>query len=467
MKKIFTPILFAAMAMMSIVAAHAVTDGQIYEAVNGIKIANQWIFDRVHTSDAYMENPICNQRARTAVMSDGVIYVARSEAQQAIVGTDTISQSIIYRFNAADGSSMSPLPVTLNGRPYGAFLGVASIGRDNFGHLWVAPMTSNVQMKIPVYQLNAETGELTLITEMDKGDAPQRTDYLDVMGDITREKAECNIMTAAGASAAPGFPQLYRWHAEMGSDVFEGGFDGDPYVAFTIFYPETKTGFSLAPVVKMCLGSSPESMYSGELFYIDCFDTAPVLYDVSGSVVDSFEGVDSSLQPQFSANGVTEFTIENRNMLAYAKAAYDGNGNGCQLNVVELGEGQSLGGMTKYWQLPADSLGKVSDGGLRVNCYQVDKSEEAGSEVATLFMFKAYNGMGVYKIGKNVGGDTPTPLTGDVNKDGIVNVSDVTELINMILGSATPDAAVGDLNGDGTINVSDVTELINIILASA
>jgi hypothetical protein len=56
---------------------------------------------------------------------------------------------------------------------------------------------------------------------------------------------------------------------------------------------------------------------------------------------------------------------------------------------------------------------------------------------------------------------------GDVNDDGQVNVSDVTVLINMILGTVTMNDAVADVNADGQVNVSDVTALINIILGVA
>ena len=54
--------------------------------------------------------------------------------------------------------------------------------------------------------------------------------------------------------------------------------------------------------------------------------------------------------------------------------------------------------------------------------------------------------------------------TGDINGDGEINVSDVTALINKILGSSTYSDASCDINGDGEINVSDVTALINLIL---
>ena len=224
MKKI---LLFTLLIAATVASAWAVTDGQTYEPVNGIKIVNQWIFDRVHSGTAYTSNDICNQRARTATMDQGIIYVARSEERAVIVGSDTISQSVIHRFSAVDGRQLEDLPLTLDGAPYGRFLGVASIGKDNFHHIWVAPMTSTVQQYVPVYLVDIETGELTLVVEMDKGDAPQRTDYLDVMGDITLEEAECNIMTVAGSTADPGFPTIYRMHADQGGE-WEGGFDGDP-----------------------------------------------------------------------------------------------------------------------------------------------------------------------------------------------------------------------------------------------
>lgn len=55
-------------------------------------------------------------------------------------------------------------------------------------------------------------------------------------------------------------------------------------------------------------------------------------------------------------------------------------------------------------------------------------------------------------------------IVGDVNCDGRVNVSDVSTLINMILGMETMNQESADVNADGRVNVSDVATLINIIL---
>jgi len=281
-----------------------------------------------------------------------------------------------------------------------------------------------------------------------------------VLGDLTLEQAECNIMTVAGATADPGFPTVYRMHADQGGD-WEGGFDGDPYLDFVDFYPEKKTGFSLAPVIKMVQQGDDD--YAGELFYIDCFDAAPVLYSIDGSIYDTFEGVDPALQPQLTPNGCTEFSLDGRNFFVYVKADMNGNGHGCQARICEMGEGQTFAGMQPYWQVPADSLGKVNDSGLRVHCFTIDKSIDAdGNEVVTLFTFKAYNGMAVYKIGKGVTPDSPG-VPGDVTGNGQVDIADVNAVINMMLGKAER-TATGDVTGNGDIDIADVNAVINIML---
>lgn len=54
-------------------------------------------------------------------------------------------------------------------------------------------------------------------------------------------------------------------------------------------------------------------------------------------------------------------------------------------------------------------------------------------------------------------------VMGDINGDGVVNVSDVTALIDIVLNGGGDGFA--DINEDGVVNVSDVTALINVILA--
>lgn len=60
-------------------------------------------------------------------------------------------------------------------------------------------------------------------------------------------------------------------------------------------------------------------------------------------------------------------------------------------------------------------------------------------------------------------------IVGDVNRDGMVNIADVTALVEIILGHDDNepyryDHLAADVNMDGAISVVDVTELVNIIL---
>ncbi len=57
---------------------------------------------------------------------------------------------------------------------------------------------------------------------------------------------------------------------------------------------------------------------------------------------------------------------------------------------------------------------------------------------------------------------TAGAVTGDVNSDGEVNISDVNTLIDMILSGDMTSA--GDVNSDGEVSISDVNTLIEIIL---
>ena len=172
---------------------------------------------------------------------------------------------------------------------------------------------------------------------------------------------------------------------------------------------------------------------------------------------------------EVGANGVCEFTLEGRNFIVYVTAQYSGLNEetgvnrACQVNICELGEGMTLSGMQRYWMVP-DALGTTSDGGTRVESMNVEYGTDAeGNEEVTLFIFKCYNGMAVYKIGTNVDAGEPDPgLVGDVNGDGEVNIADVNAVIDMILSGNT--SASGDVNKDGEVNIADVNSIIDLIL---
>ena len=54
-------------------------------------------------------------------------------------------------------------------------------------------------------------------------------------------------------------------------------------------------------------------------------------------------------------------------------------------------------------------------------------------------------------------------LRGDVNNNGSVDITDVVELVNIILNSQGGNPRA-DVNDDGNVDISDVVKLVNIIL---
>ena len=55
--------------------------------------------------------------------------------------------------------------------------------------------------------------------------------------------------------------------------------------------------------------------------------------------------------------------------------------------------------------------------------------------------------------------------TGDVNKDGTVDIADVNLCIDVILGLASKSQwPAADVNDDGNVDVADMNAIINIIL---
>ena len=59
-------------------------------------------------------------------------------------------------------------------------------------------------------------------------------------------------------------------------------------------------------------------------------------------------------------------------------------------------------------------------------------------------------------------------MSGDLNQDSILNILDVVQLVNIILGVNNPSnlqLEIGDLNEDGLLNIQDIIILLSLILS--
>lgn len=103
-------------------------------------------------------------------------------------------------------------------------------------------------------------------------------------------------------------------------------------------------------------------------------------------------------------------------------------------------------------------------------------SVPANSDLVQSFNLNEVTVAAYYRVSQ-VGGSNTTPvyvdditfsyykIIGDVNDDRVVDVTDVTALINNILGTEWYDTNFTDINADGKVDVSDVTALVQILLA--
>ena len=90
---------------------------------------------------------------------------------------------------------------------------------------------------------------------------------------------------------------------------------------------------------------------------------------------------------------------------------------------------------------------------FKVKAHYADGTESAWSNTETVTLFD--NGPAPHEY-----------ALGDVNHDNTVNISDVTALIDYLLGSGDACEICADVNQDQILNISDVTALIDKLLAS-
>ena len=58
--------------------------------------------------------------------------------------------------------------------------------------------------------------------------------------------------------------------------------------------------------------------------------------------------------------------------------------------------------------------------------------------------------------------------TADVNSDGIIDILDIVQTVNIAMGFTTPtldQECAADVNGDGIVDILDIVLMVNIVIA--
>ena len=130
--------------------------------------------------------------------------------------------------------------------------------------------------------------------------------------------------------------------------------------------------------------------------------------------------------------------------------SYGGN----DLVFAEIGTDMTYNGMKKYWHIPANGLGKTSDGGTRIHSitkYYV--KDDQGREGCYLLTFKTMNGMGLYFIAEDGFGSTESAF------DNKVKANIVTDGTVIKVSQEASEIAVYDIAGklvSKTYNASEI-----------
>ena len=91
-----------------------------------------------------------------------------------------------------------------------------------------------------------------------------------------------------------------------------------------------------------------------------------------------------------------------------------------------------------------------------------NRDEYANNEIDTAWMLSVINEL--------LSGDCFDWQIGDLNNDDIINVLDIVNLINYILGVSSPSECeylVSDINGDDNLDILDIVLNINSIFGGS
>lgn len=401
---------------------NAGVDPTKYDDFEGLTCTNVWTISRNLNGEEFNSTEfakLSNKIRSSIVVGDHIIY-AYSKTMVPEGSEESNDYAHLIFHNLYTGEFEKLVQITVNGNPLSGLLCANQIGVDDFGNVWLTGLLGNSDtMPFKLYHItDIDAGTAVLAAELQVPEEEasangRRHDYSDLVGDITGKQAGTVFMSPAARDAEC---TVVGFQREQGSDTWTAKMDDGEYFVgmMSETYPAEQSNWDGAPMVRIVRDDS----HSGEIFYIDAFVTAPTLYNTSGTMLNSFAEA-SDLAPKANANGCVEFSIDDKDFLVYTVADYD-TGEGSQVRVARLGEGQSFEGMAAAWDLPKIGLGTISDSGTRMfGMNPVLRSDNSGKQAIYLALAKCNNGMAVYRIAQ------PGFNANDVESNGSGSITDI------------------------------------------
>ena len=381
------------------VAAAAGKDNYEYPEVNvdGFKfnLANNWLYSyKLGNWDENKPNALA-EGSRSVVEKDGILYFSYRNAN-----TPTEKPKLV-RVDAKTGKMFDPIFFSenmfkdANGNWYeGPF---TDLKLDNAGNA----ITSNYSQKFQIWSVDLTTGQGTILidcaTDSSKWMSRQFPeielgwvfDRIGVYGDIN---GDATIMTALRNSI-----YVFYWAIE------DGEWDGvTNMLALEGFAEGENFGTATVPCP-----------IEGDYFYIDGFNTYPILYTPDGVVADAFTEEheanhlligSNNVARAKGHNGVTEFEVNGEYYLIIAGDNTDGKGTAPSTFVLYkfADEYREFKDMTQLYEFPMEGMGNNSNPQRVATSFA--RPNEDGTAVE-IYAFTAENGYGAYTLSIAEGGD--------------------------------------------------------------
>ena len=363
-------------------------------------LTNKWVISIVEENYA-ANKPGGTGFVRGMAAKDGIMY---------FINRETAS---IVRVNGATGDMLDPIKITgehlfevenEDGTwASNVTLPFNDIKFDSEGNCLIGACISaatNCQTFF-VYELDLETGVATELIAENLWDNPDidghpfRFDAFGVNGDI---HGNACVM----AADANGTFNVYRWLIEDG-EVQPGeelSMTLDPEV--DEWLQKNAAGWGTAPQI------FPQDEL-GSLFYVDGFNTTPMLFDEGGVLVEDFikcphgtalwnnPGDTTTLHT--GLNGIQEFQVGDEYFFVMI-ATHTPSTPPSAFGLYKFAdEARSFDGIEPLWYFPANGFGSASNG-----CRTAVPSVEVNGNKATIYLYANDNGYGVYEFTVGDGG---------------------------------------------------------------
>ena len=363
-------------------------------------LTNKWVISVVEENYA-ANKPGGTLCVRGMAAKDGIMYFINRETES------------IVRVNGATGDMLDPIKIT----------GEHLFEVENEDGTWASNVTlpfNDIKFDSEgncligccisagtscqtffVYELDLETGVATELIAEKLWDNPDidghafRFDAFGVNGDI---HGNACVM----AADANGTFNVYRWLIE----------DGE-------VQPGVELSMTLDPEVDQWLqtnaagwGTAPQIFPQdelGSLFYVDGFNTTPMLFDEGGVLVEDFikcphgtalwNNPGDTTKLATGLNGIQEFQIGDEYFFVMI-ATHTPSTPPSAFGLYKFAdEARSFDGIEPLWYFPANGFGSASNG-----CRTAVPSVEVNGNKATIYLYANDNGYGVYEFTVGDGG---------------------------------------------------------------